>query len=177
MMTDSDGFPVETPHPLICALNRPKGIRAVCRALSLLETKQALGFFALLFKRLECLDITNTPLGQEIEKVDQFLDSVFSILNSIISDATLPIISALMRVILERHNLVWLAKSRIGLEILTLALSRAELLKSPDENRTDSPPSEADLSMWYLHTYSGLRFLISFSCHSSPNLQIYFLKM
>lgn len=57
------------------------------------------------------------------------MNYILPTLTTIINDATLSTIASLMRIILERHNLLWLAKSRVGLVIQTMILSRAELLK------------------------------------------------
>jgi hypothetical protein len=50
-------------------LNRLKGLEAVSRGLLLLDAKQSLGFFSVLFKRIECLNVMNFALGKNSEKV------------------------------------------------------------------------------------------------------------
>ena len=68
-MAPSDSIPLSTPHPLVCAMNRSKGLYAASRGLALLDTKQCLGFFSIMFTRLECLNVCNYKLGDESEKV------------------------------------------------------------------------------------------------------------
>lgn len=69
ILAPSVEIPSTTPHPLICSLNRSKGLVAVSKGLQLLEPKQSLGFFSVLFKRIECLNVMNFELGKESEKV------------------------------------------------------------------------------------------------------------
>ena len=59
-----------------------------------------------------------------------------------VSDMSLSGINSLMKSILERHSLIWLSKSRIGLAILTMFLSRAEILKQNEQI------SEKDFTLW-----------------------------
>jgi hypothetical protein len=53
-----------------------------------------------------------------------------------------------MKTILERHNIVWMAKSKIGLAFLTMFLSRAEMLKQLAPQQGPEAPSEQDLFLW-----------------------------
>ena len=69
-MAPSDDIPLTTPHPLVCSLNHLKGLQAANRGLNILDTKQNLGFFSIMFKRLECLNVCNYTLGEESEKVE-----------------------------------------------------------------------------------------------------------
>ncbi|KAJ3333940.1 hypothetical protein HDU91_002818, partial [Kappamyces sp. JEL0680] len=68
-LAPSDQVPLATPHPLACALNHIKGLRAVNRGLARLTSKQNLGFFSVVFNRLECLNVCNYTLGKENDKV------------------------------------------------------------------------------------------------------------
>jgi hypothetical protein len=124
-------------------------LKATQRALSHLGLQPALGFFSLVFKRFECLDVANIVLGQEREKVELFMNSLFPTLTSILNESNLPVLNTLMQIMLERHDLQWLAKSRVGLVILTMILHRAELLKQGTQSpATSGGPSEEDLGMW-----------------------------
>ena len=130
------------PNPLITSLRFKKGLNIICRALALVEQKQCLGFFSLLLNRLECLEVCNISLGEKNQTVDYFLETLYPILSEVVSESSLSVISALVQIILERHNLLWVAKSRIGLELLTLFLSKAELLKSAEN------VNEKELQAW-----------------------------
>jgi DNA topoisomerase 2-associated protein PAT1 len=91
---------------------------------------------------MECLEVCNLSLGEKSDSVDHFLETLLPILSEIVSESPLSVVSSLVQIILERHNLIWVAKSRIGLEILTLFLSKAELLKSADN------VDEKELQAW-----------------------------
>jgi hypothetical protein len=79
-----------------------------------------------------------------------------------------------MKTILERHNMVWVATSKIGLAFLTAFLSRAELLKQGASQVGGEAPNENDLTLWYiLNTYSRndiYNFLFSSMQGSFSNL-------
>jgi hypothetical protein len=68
-LAPSDVIPLTTPHPLPCSLNHIKGLRAASRGLTLLDTVQCMGFFSIIFNRLECINVCNYTLGKETEKV------------------------------------------------------------------------------------------------------------
>ncbi len=88
------------------------------------------------------------------------------------------ILIALMRIILERHNLVWLAKSRVGLVFLTMLLSRAEIVKQSASIEDEVSVSESELVMW-TEIYSFLfmsfqgQFTSLFSSETSPSDEVF----
>jgi hypothetical protein len=101
------------------------------------------------FARAESLDVCNMPAGTSNESVDTFMSSVVPALVGFVSEAPLGAVNACMRVLLERHNMVWLAKSKAGLAFLTMLLSRAELLKNGGgANQGLPPPNNEELGMW-----------------------------
>lgn len=59
-----------------------------------------------------------------------------------VSECSLDVVNSLMKTILERHNMVWVATSKVGLAFLTAFLSRAELLKQ------GQGVEETDLTLW-----------------------------
>lgn len=65
-----------------------------------------------------------------------------------VSDIGLDKVNSLMKTILERHNMVWVATSKIGLAFLTAFLSRAELLKQGNTQQGVEAPNENDLTLW-----------------------------
>ncbi|KAI8897765.1 topoisomerase II-associated protein PAT1-domain-containing protein [Globomyces pollinis-pini] len=147
-MVTTESIPLEVPHPLIASMNIQKGLIAISRALSKLNQKQTLGIFSTLLTRLECLNVCNSGLGKDTEKVEAFMSHILPSLVHVIADSTLTVVSSLMKIILDRHNLIWLAKSRVGLVILTVMLSRAETLQQAVVSPILDPPSEQELSMW-----------------------------
>ena len=112
---------------------------------------QSFKLFSLLMNRLESLDVCNIPIGTLNEQVNLILSKVeltsthlIPSLVHFITESPLQIVNSLMRIILERHNLLWLAKSKIGLSLLTLFLSRAEIIKQSGVMEDDHP----DLMLW-----------------------------
>lgn len=61
-----------------------------------------------------------------------------------VSEFSLATINQLVRTLLERHSIVWLTKSKVGLAIMTMLLSRAEILKQGDAS------VERELPAWYV---------------------------
>lgn len=54
-----------------------------------------------------------------------------------ISSVDLPIMNAYLRTLLERHNVLWLTKSKVGLAILTMILSRGEISRQTSIHAPD----------------------------------------
>ena len=79
------------------------------------------------------------PLSAAIrEEIELFSQTVLPPLSAHISEAPLNIVTGLLGLILDRTNLHVVARSRIGLSLLTILISRAELLKqSAPELATD----------------------------------------
>jgi DNA topoisomerase 2-associated protein PAT1 len=73
------------------------------------------------------------------EEVDLFLQTVMPPLFAHISESPLNIIIGLLGLILDRTNMHVVARSKVGMDLLTILISRAELLKqsAPDINPTD----------------------------------------
>jgi len=83
------------------------------------------------------------PLSAAIrEEVDLFSSTVMSPLHAHISEAPLNIVIGLLGLVLDRTNLHTVARSRIGLTLLTFLISRAELLKQ------SAPEMVTDWQQW-----------------------------
>jgi hypothetical protein len=128
LITDSNA-PIDSPEPLVCALNYRKGLHIIGRVLDILDTAQNLGYFSILFKRLECSDVCNIILGKKTNQVEEFMNNILPALTAVFGESSFRTVCSLIQIILERHNLIWLAGSRVGLVIMTMILSRAEILK------------------------------------------------
>jgi DNA topoisomerase 2-associated protein PAT1 len=111
---------------------------------------------------------------------------ILPVFTSIVTEADMSVLVVLMRIVLERHNLVWLAQCRVGLVLLTMILSRAELVKqsssSPAEGETVEENhvglSDSDSSMWaeiYSFLFSSFQgqFSLLFRSDSLPDDQVY----
>ncbi len=110
------------------------------------------------------------------------MNYILPTLTNIVNEANMQVIAALMRIILERHNLFWFAKSRVGLVILTMFLSRAEMLKqgesTPTATEAETPLPEQELALWseiydfMFMSFQG-QFPSLFSPETSPADEVY----
>ena len=137
------------PHPFGFFLKYSKGMRVIPRAIKFLTRDQILALFNILLARLECVEISNTPASDSKEEVDMFMNYVIPCLVDVVSEEVLSSINGLMKTALERHNMLWMAKSRMGLALLTMFLSRAEILKQAGSQLGKDAPTENDIALWY----------------------------
>jgi DNA topoisomerase 2-associated protein PAT1 len=111
---------------------------------------------------------------------------IFPVFTTIITEAEMGILLVLMRIVLERHNLIWLASCRVGLVLLTMILSRAEMVKqnvaatfTGEEGEGDGQGvSDAESSMWeeiYSFLFSSFQgqFAELFKTDTLPDDQVY----
>lgn len=119
------------------------------RVMRQLSSERALAVFTILLSRLSELDVVRTPSKQL--DADLFMDCCIPPLVTVVREVPLRIVNALLRVLLERNSLVDIAKSRIGLAIVTMLLGRAESVKGQTSAIEAGPhglPSEQDLQIW-----------------------------
>ncbi|KAJ3092522.1 hypothetical protein HK102_006299 [Quaeritorhiza haematococci] len=148
------GSNVFQPHPLAYFLAYNKGKKVIPRLLRFLTPDQTLQFTTVLLTRLESIDVCSIPTGTPSEDVDLFTANVVPPLVGFVSEVPLSVVNALTRTLLERHNVVWVVKSKVGLAVLTMLLSRAEILKQTaaasggGAGGQPMTPTEADLAVW-----------------------------
>ncbi|KAJ3323023.1 hypothetical protein HDV06_002469 [Boothiomyces sp. JEL0866] len=179
-MITTEEVPLNVPHPLVAALNIKKGVKATLRAFGHLSNKQVLGYYSVLCKRFECLDASNIVLGKETKSVDLIMNEIIPSFANVIAEANLAALNTFMQIILERHNLIWLAKSKVGLVLLTMLLHRAENLKEAaiSPASASGAPNENDLGMWeeiysfIFESYKG-QFPSIFSSSASAADEVY----
>ncbi|KAJ3280972.1 hypothetical protein HK104_000294 [Borealophlyctis nickersoniae] len=173
-----ENVPISMPHPFAYFLSYAKGKRVIPRVLRFLSPDQTLHLLTTLLARLESVDVCNITAGTPSEAVDLFIANVIPPLVSVISEVPLHVVNTCMRILLERHNMVWLAKSKTGLAFLTMFLSRAEILKQVGGG--GGAPAEAELAMWAdiynflfasLHTHFASIFPSPPPSQSQPSVQ------
>lgn len=114
---------------------------------------------------------------------------ILPVFTSIVTEADMSVLLVLMRIVLERHNLVWLAQCRVGLVLLTMILSRAELVKQSSiaggpgegeaaEGENHVGVSDSESSMWseiYSFLFSSFQgqFSVLFRSDTLPDDQVY----
>ncbi|KAK6096750.1 DNA topoisomerase 2-associated protein pat1 [Batrachochytrium dendrobatidis] len=141
-----ESTPNTMQHPFVCMLNYSKGARILPRALRFFDRNQLMQIFAVILNRFECLKVSNIFTGIQNSDVDAFMGNVIPLLVGVISEAPMIAVISLARTVLERHNIIWFAKNKVGISILTMLLSRAEVLKQGLPNIR--APSEQELGMW-----------------------------
>ncbi|KAJ3196641.1 hypothetical protein HK101_008218 [Irineochytrium annulatum] len=145
----TESVPFTQPHPFPYFLSYGKGKRLIPRIIRLLTPEQILVMLTTILARAEGLDVCNMPAGTTDEQVDLFVTNVVPCMVAFVSEVPLHVVNACTRILLERHNMVWLARSRVGLAFLTMLLSRAEILKQGGGAAQGlAPPSAEDLSLW-----------------------------
>ena len=139
IMSDSANF-----HPFIAFLSYPKGKKAIPRIFNHIDENQRLTILTMIMVHLDVLDVirlaqpqTNKtqPSSMVLEQVDLFLQAVMPSLFAYVSEAPLAIVIGLLGLVIEKANLTIVTRTRVGLEVLTMLLSRAA--ENPDDQTWD----------------------------------------
>ena len=157
-------------HPFIAFLSYPKGKKAIPRIFRHMDQEQRLTILTMIIVHLNVLDVIRLmqpqpngvqPSAGAREEVELFCQSVMPSLFGYINEAPLQIVMALLGVILDRSNMQAIARTKVGLDILTTLISRAELIKQAEE------ADDAEWAHW-LRLYNRLFDTIE------PNLPVIF---
>ena len=128
-------------HPFIAFLSYPKGKKAIPRIFSQIDAEQRLTILTIIMVQLDTLDVIRSGLPQfsgrqspsvAREQVDLFVQTVMPTLFSYVTKAPLGIIIGLVGLLLDRVNVQAIAHTRVGLEILTMLLSQAEIIRKSE---------------------------------------------
>ncbi|KAJ3163867.1 hypothetical protein HDU88_006206 [Geranomyces variabilis] len=153
----SEQVPLNYPHPFTALLAFGKGKKVIPRVFRFLTRDQSLALISMLLSRLETLDVcqppapnAGAPTPAQVADVELFMANVVPTVVSVVMECPLFVVNACMRILLERHNMVWLAKSKPGLAFLTMFLSRAEMIKQGAGTGVgaDFSVPEQELHMW-----------------------------
>ena len=123
-------------HPFIAFLSYPKGKKAIPRIFNHIDETQRLTILTMIIIHLDILDVIRQaqpgaqPSAMSREQVDLFMQAVMPSLFSSVTDAPLNIIIGFLGLVTQRVNLSAVARTRVGLEVLTMLLSRAAILKA-----------------------------------------------
>lgn len=127
-----------SPHPFIQIISHGKGKKIIPRTFRHLDDQQRLTMLTLVIIHLDILDVIrdaypandNSPMPAKVkEEVQLFSAAVMPPLFSYVNEAPLDIIIGLLGLVLERTQVQAIVRTRIGVSILTMLISRAELLK------------------------------------------------
>ena len=138
----------DIPHPFIALISYPKGKKAIPRVFRCINPEQRITMLTMIIVHLDNLDVIRLgqlqpgenllPTGAR-EAVDLFMQAVLPNFISFFDEATFNIVIGMVGIILDRTNVTLVARTKVGLAILTMLLSRAEIVRqapdTDDENR------------------------------------------
>lgn len=125
-------------HPFIAFLAFAKGKKAIRRIFRHIDQEQRLTILTMIVVHLDQLDVIaraqiaageTQPPPAVREEIELFSQVVMPSLLGYITETGMNVIIGLMGIVLEQTNAIRLSRTKIGLGILTMFLSRAELVK------------------------------------------------
>ncbi len=128
-------------HPFIAFLSYPKGKKAMPRIFRHIDEEQRLTILTMIIVHLNVLDVIRLvqpqlndtrPAATAREEVELFSQAVMPSLFGYVNEAPLNIVIGLLGLILDRVNMQAISRTKIGLGILTMLISRAELVKQAE---------------------------------------------
>lgn len=146
-------FSASTPHPFIAILSHAKGKKLISRIFRHIDDQQRITIITLIAIHLDSLDVIRLAYPQPDEpilppavrlEVDLFSQSVMPPLFTYVNDAPLSIISGLLGLVLDRVNVQVIVRTKIGVSMLTMLISRAELIKQFN----NGPAMEDEWNQW-----------------------------
>ncbi|EHK98592.1 putative DNA topoisomerase 2-associated protein pat1 [Glarea lozoyensis 74030] len=133
-------------HPFIAFLSFSKGKKAIPRVFRHITGEQKTTILTMIVVHLDQLDVVREGLipqgdiqlnASTREKVELFSLAVMHTLFGYLNDADLAIVAGLLGLILSRTNTELISRTRIGVSMLTMLLSRAELIKQSGGNEQE----------------------------------------
>ena len=132
---EDHGFDVS---PFISILSFDKGIKIMPRIMNFLSREEKIKLFNCFFKELSHLNVivissyktTPLPTKDQLKKMELFQSVFLKIIVSFLSSSAefLEVMSLLINVI-QNNNVSFITTSRIGLNLITVLISRAALMK------------------------------------------------
>jgi DNA topoisomerase 2-associated protein PAT1 len=146
------------PHPFIAFLSYPKGKKAIPRVFRHIDQEQRVTILTMIIVHLDSLDVVQRaqlapgegqPPPSVREEIDLFSQAVMPSLLAYVNEAPINIIIGLLGLVIAQTHVRIVAKTKIGLGLLTMLLSRAELVKEA------GTVSDQDWKQW-TELYDGL---------------------
>jgi DNA topoisomerase 2-associated protein PAT1 len=125
-------------HPFIAFLSFSKGKKAIPRIFRQIDQEQRVTILTMIVVHLDQLDVIrraqiapgeSLPPPAVREEIELFSHAVMPSLLSYVSEAPINIMIGLLGLIIDHTNILLISRTKIGLGILTILLSRAELVK------------------------------------------------
>ncbi|KIW90944.1 uncharacterized protein Z519_08727 [Cladophialophora bantiana CBS 173.52] len=126
------------PHPFIAFLSFAKGKKAIPRVFHQIDQDKRLTILTMIVVHLDQLDVVKDarPAPGESqpplivrEEIELFSQAVLPCLLSHVSEAPVNIITGLLGLLIDHTSISVVAHTKIGLGMLTMLLTRAELVK------------------------------------------------
>ena len=140
-------------HPFIAFLSYAKGKKAISRIFRHIDQEQRVTILTMIVVHIGILDVVRlaqlqpgeSQLPAAIrEEIEIFSQAVMPSLFGYVNEAPLNIVVGLLGILLDSASVQMVARSKIGLAILTTFASRAELVKQAGN------VSEQDVAQWYV---------------------------
>ena len=151
-------------HPFIAFLSFTKGKKAIPRVFRQIDQEQRVTILTMIIVHLDQLDVIRSavppfdaqhwaPSATIREEIETWSNAVQPSLMSYISEAPINIISGLLQLLIEHTHLPNIARTRVGITLLTMFLSRAEICK--DSSSPSDAPTDEEWAA-YLENYTRL---------------------
>ncbi|TRX96686.1 hypothetical protein FHL15_002352 [Xylaria flabelliformis] len=135
-------------HPFISFISYPKGKRAIPRVFRYLSPTQRTTILTMIIIHLDQLDVvrgaqvqTGEPISHDAatrERIELFSLAVMPSLFQLLNESDLDIVTGVLGLITQNINVDLVARTRIGVSMLTMILSRAELIKQAGQANEQS---------------------------------------
>lgn len=141
--------------PFISILSFDKGVKIMPRIFNFLDKAQKLQLFSVFFNELSHLNIIVTgsyktnpsPTDSQLKKIELFQSVFLKIIVSFLSNSAEFIeVMSLLLCLIKNNNVSFITTSKIGLNLITVLISRAALIKQ-DINR-GNVLSSPEISTW-----------------------------
>lgn len=138
-------------HPFIAFLSFSKGKKAIPRIFRQIDQEQRVTILTMIVVHLDQLDVIrhaqvapgdSLPPQAVREEIELFSQAVMPSLLGYVNEAPINIMIGLLGLIIDHTNLLLVSRTKVGLGILTMLLSRAELVKG------DGSVSNLDWQEW-----------------------------
>ncbi|KAI8996589.1 topoisomerase II-associated protein PAT1 [Trametes punicea] len=163
---------ISNPHPFVSLVTPIKGKKLLPRVARLLDNDRMQIVLTLLVACFSQLDVVvQAPLLDTLEETREvkdlenqtqaFLGSVVQSLLPVIAKAQMRLVTGLFGLLLDRNDIIAIARTRPGIALLTLFLSRAEVILQNVANGSDvdEAPTPEELQSWsmlYNHLFELL---------------------
>jgi len=135
-------------HPFVAFISYGKGKKAIPRIFQYLDQDKQATIVTMIVAHLDQIDVVR--LGDHHgqwavayeEEIDTFLRVVLPALVTYINDAPLRVLVGLLGILLERADVAFVSRTKVGLAFLTMFTARAEQLKHSGES------DQEDLRQW-----------------------------